>query len=272
MKDEDLFTKKVEENMYLVEFILNKFKYDKKDKNDLLQDGYEKLIELVKRYLNGNYNYSLNQYLNNNLKAFYRVHIKRIYKNNKELFCYVDSCTTDFINDLEDKELIEKIENFIFKTDYLTFMQQTIFMARIGYINNIVISDDSLASTFNCSRSNINNKFSKIKELIKLNKLKKKINDDYEKIDDFFSYFKTTKEVIIYFMKNLEPYEIDLLKKVWGDNLDDINGIKNANISEEEALEYYKVVYKLYDAITSADITKVASETCIGTFHMIRKR
>ena len=49
-------------------------------------------------------------------------------------------------------------------------------------------------------------------------------------------------------MESLNPHEICLLKKVWGNNFDDINGIKNANISEKEVLEYYKVVYKLYNA------------------------
>ena len=52
-----------EKYMYLVEMSLNKFDYDKQDYEDLLQDGYERLIILIKSYAK-NFKRSLNQYLN----------------------------------------------------------------------------------------------------------------------------------------------------------------------------------------------------------------
>ena len=150
-------------------------------------------------------------------------------------------------------------------------------MARTGYINNINLSDKQLASAFCCSRSNVNYKYKNAKELIQPETIIKNTHkqDDFDTkikdLTDFYAYFRTSKKVMEYFMESLKPHEICLLKKVWGNNFDDINGIKNANISEKEVLEYYKVIYKLYNAITSADVMEVASKTGLGTFHMIKK-
>ena len=264
--------------MYLVEMSLNKFDYDKQDYEDLLQDGYECLIKLINKYVSGTYNYPLSQYLNNSLTYYYCAYIKRIYENNKrEELNYIDSGSNDFILDIEEREIVSKIEDFLFKSDYLEFMRQTILMARTGYINNINLSDKQLASAFYCSCSNVNYKYKNAKELIQPENVRKKTHkqDDFDTklkdLTDFYSYFRTSKKVMEYFMESLNPHEICLLKKVWGNNFDDINGIKNANISEKEVLEYYKVVYKLYNAITSADVMEVASKTGLGTFHMIRK-
>lgn len=272
------FKELVENNMYLVKMILDKFEYKSDDYDDLLQDGYEHLIKLIKKYIHGTYNYSLNQYLNNSLNYYYSVHIKRIYeKNRREELKYTDSSSKDFIHDLEKREIESKIENFLFKSDYLEFMRQTILMARTGYINNINLSEKQLAYAFCCSRSNVNYKYKSAKELIQPENVRKNIHKHVDKdtklkdLTDFYSYFRTSKKVMEYFMENLEPHEISLLKKVWGNGLDDINGIKNANISEKEVLEYYKVIYKLYNAITSADVMEVADKTGFETFHMIRK-
>ena len=272
------FEELVENNMYIVDMALNKFEYKSDDYEDLLQDGYERLIKLINKYVSGTYNYSLNQYLNNSLTHYYCAYIKRIYENNKrEELNYIDSGCNDFILDIEKREIVSKIEDFLFKSDYLEFMRQTILMARTGYINNINLSDNQLASAFCCSRSNVNYKYKNAKELIQPETIIKNTHkqDDFDTklkdLTDFYSYFRTSKEVMEYFMESLKPHEICLLKKVWGNNFDDINGIKNANISEKEVLEYYKVVYKLYNAITSADVMEVASKTGLGTFHMIRK-
>ena len=272
------FEELVKNNMYIVDMVLNKFEYKSDDYEDLLQEGYEYLIKLINKYVSGTYNYSLNQYLNNSLTHYYCAYIKRIYENNKrEELNYIDSGSNDFILDIEEREIVSKIEDFLFKSDYLEFMRQTILMARTGYINNINLSDKQLALAFCCSRSNVNNKYKNVKELIQPETIIKNTHkqDDFDTklkdLTDFYSYFRTSKEVMEYFMESLKPHEICLLKKVWGDNFDDINGIKNANVSEKEALEYYKVIYKLYNAITSADVMEVADKTGLGTFHMIRK-
>ena len=264
--------------MYIVDMVLNKFEYKSDDYEDLLQDGYECLIKLINKYISGTYNYPLSQYLNNSLTYYYCAYIKRIYENNKrEELNYIDSGSNDFILDIEEREIVSKIEDFLFKSDYLEFMRQTILMARTGYINNINLSDKQLASAFCCSCSNVNYKYKSAKELIQPENVRKKTHkqDDFDTklkdLTDFYSYFRTSKKVMEYFMESLKPHEICLLKKVWGNNFDDINGIKNANISEKEVLEYYKVVYKLYNAITSADVMEIASKTGLGTFHMIRK-
>lgn len=272
------FEKLVENNMYIVDMVLNKFEYKSDDYEDLLQDGYERLIKLINKYVSGTYNYPLSQYLNNSLTYYYCAYIKRIYENNKrEELNYIDSGSNDFILDIEEREIVSKIEDFLFKSDYLEFMRQTILMARTGYINNINLSDKQLASAFCCSRSNVNYKYKNAKELIQPETIIKNTHkqDDFDTklkdLTDFYSYFRTSKKVMEYFMESLKPHEICLLKKVWGNNFDDINGIKNANISEKEVLEYYKVIYKLYNAITSADVMEVASKTGLGTFHMIKK-
>lgn len=272
------FEELVENNMYIVDMALNKFEYKSDDYEDLLQDGYERLIKLINKYVSGTYNYPLSQYLNNSLTYYYCAYIKRIYENNKrEELNYIDSGSNDFILDIEKREIVSKIEDFLFKSDYLEFMRQTILMARTGYINNINLSDKQLASAFCCSRSNVNYKYKNAKELIQPETIIKNTHkqDDFDTklkdLTDFYSYFRTSKKVMEYFMESLKPHEICLLKKVWGNNFDDINGIKNANISEKEVLEYYKVIYKLYNAITSADVMEVASKTGLGTFHMIKK-
>lgn len=272
------FEELVENNMYIVDMALNKFEYKSDDYEDLLQDGYERLIKLINKYVSGTYNYPLSQYLNNSLTYYYCAYIKRIYENNKrEELNYIDSGSNDFILDIEKREIVSKIEDFLFKSDYLEFMRQTILMARTGYINNINLSDKQLASAFCCSRSNVNYKYKNAKELIQPETIIKNTHkqDDFDTkikdLTDFYAYFRTSKKVMEYFMESLKPHEICLLKKVWGNNFDDINGIKNANISEKEVLEYYKVIYKLYNAITSADVMEVASKTGLGTFHMIKK-
>lgn len=272
------FEELVENNMYIVDMALNKFEYKSDDYEDLLQDGYERLIKLINKYVSGTYNYPLSQYLNNSLTYYYCAYIKRIYENNKrEELNYIDSGSNDFILDIEEREIVSKIEDFLFKSDYLEFMRQTILMARTGYINNINLSDKQLASAFCCSRSNVNYKYKNAKELIQPETIIKNTHkqDDFDTkikdLTDFYAYFRTSKKVMEYFMESLKPHEICLLKKVWGNNFDDINGIKNANISEKEVLEYYKVIYKLYNAITSADVMEVASKTGLGTFHMIKK-
>ena len=261
------FEKLVENNMYIVDMALNKFEYKSDDYEDLLQDGYECLIKLINKYVSGTYNYPLSQYLNNSLTYYYCAYIKRIYENNKrEELNYIDSGSNDFILDIEEREIVSKIEDFLFKSDYLEFMRQTILMARTG-----------LDSAFCCSRSNVNYKYKNAKELIQPETIIKNTHkqDDFDTkikdLTDFYSYFRTSKKVMEYFMESLKPHEIYLLKKVWGNNFEDINGIKNANISEKEVLEYYKVIYKLYNAITSADVMEVASKTGLGTFHMIKK-
>lgn len=272
------FEELVKNNMYIVDMVLNKFEYKSDDYEDLLQDGYEYLIKLINKYVSGTYNYSLNQYLNNSLTYYYCAYIKRIYENNKrEELNYIDSGSNDFILDIEEREIVSKIEDFLFKSDYLEFMRQTILMARTGYINNINLSDKQLASAFCCSRSNVNYKYKNAKELIQPENVRKNTHKQVDfdtklkDLTDFYSYFRTSKKVMEYFMESLKPHEICLLKKVWGNNFDDINGIKNANVSEKEVLEYYKVIYKLYNAITSADVMEVADKTGFETFHMIRK-
>ena len=159
------FEKLVENNMYIVDMVLNKFEYKSDDYEDLLQDGYECLIKLINKYVSGTYNYPLSQYLNNSLTYYYCAYIKRIYENNKrEELNYIDSGSNDFILDIEEREIVSKIEDFLFKSDYLEFMRQTILMARTGYINNINLSDKQLASAFCCSCSNVNYKYKNAKE------------------------------------------------------------------------------------------------------------
>ena len=69
--------------MYLVEMTLNKFDYDKQDYEDLLQDGYERLIILIKKYILGTYKHSLNIYLNYSLKHYYKTRIKKCIRKKK---------------------------------------------------------------------------------------------------------------------------------------------------------------------------------------------
>lgn len=269
----EAFEDLVKNNMYIVDMVLNKFEHKGEDHDDLLQDGYERLIKLVKKYISGTYDYPLSQYLHHDFNYYYGVHIRKINRENKlETLKYADDYSKDFIHELEEKEILNQMEDFIFKSDYLEFMRQTILMAKMGYINNIKFSDKQLASAFSCNSSNVNYKYKRTEKQIKIDNINKIMKRNIEKKDltDFFSYIRTSEKVVKYFMKNLEPCEITLIKKVWGDNLDDINGIKNANISEKEALEYYKVVYKLYDAITSTDVMEVVNKIG-GNFHIIRK-
>ena len=62
-----------------------------------------------------------------------------------------------------------------------------------------------------------------------------------------------------------------LLKKVWGNNYGNIKGIKYANIGKEEVIEYYTVIHKLYDKITSCDVFDIMRKTGIDSFEILRK-
>lgn len=262
-----------EKYMYLVEMSLNKFDYDKQDYEDLLQDGYERLIILIKSY-DKNFKRSLNQYLNQELKNYYKTRIKKFYKEIENFHLnYVDSEVDDFISKLEEKEFIGKVEEFLFETNYLTFLQKNILMARIGYINDIMVSDHELATTFSCSRSNVNYSLYNVivSKIPKIFKHKYNRSFNYKHSLDLFSFFETTKEIVNYFINDLTLDEITLLKKVWGDNYDSIKGIKYANISKEEVIEYYTVIHKLYDKITSCDVIDIMRKTGIDSFKILRK-
>ncbi len=259
--------------MYLVEMSLNKFDYDNKDYEDLLQDGYVHLIKLIKSYDNS-FKSTLNQYLNNGLRNYYEKHIREFYNKNEIIpFKYVDSKNDDFITKLEEKEYISKLEELLFETNYLTFLQKNILMARIGYINENKISDSNLASSFLCSRSNINGHFNNLiyVKLPKLFNYENSIKNNYNHFTDLFSFFETTEKIVRYFIKDLTLDEIMLLKKVWGENYDNIKGIKYANISKEEVIEYYTVIHKLYDKITSCDVIDIMYKTGIDSFQILRK-
>ena len=265
-----------EKYMYLVEMSLNKFDYDKQDYEDLLQDGYECLIILIKKYILGTYKNPLSVYLNNSLKHYYKTRIKKIHKEEENFYLnYVDSNNDDFITKIEEKDLIGKIEELLFETNYLTFLQKNIIMARIGYINNIMIDDHELATAFSCSSSNINHQFNCWKQINLPRRFEHieflKFKNNYNHFTDLFSYFETTKEIVNYFINDLTLDEITLLKKVWGDNYDDIKGIKYANISKEEVIEYYTVIHKLYDKITSCDVIDIMHKTGIDSFKILRK-
>ena len=260
--------------MYLVEMSLNKFDYDKQDYEDLLQDGYERLIILIKKYILGTYKHSLNIYLNNSLKHYYKTRIKKMHKEEENFYLnYVDSNKDDFITKLEEKEYIGKLEEFLFETYYLTFLQKNIIMARIGYINNIMIDDHELASAFSCSSSNINHQFNCWMQVNLPRRFRNRVSfkNNYSHFTDLFSFFETTEEIVRYFINDLTLDEIMLLKKVWGNNYDNIKGIKYANIGKEEVIEYYTVIHKLYDKITSCDVFDIMRKTGIDSFEILRK-
>lgn len=147
-------------------------------------------------------------------------------------------------------------------------------MARIGYINNIMIDDHELATAFSCSSSNINHQFNFWKQINLPRCFKQieflKFKNNYNHFTDLFSYFETTKEIVNYFINDLTLDEINLLKKVWGDNYDDIKGIKYANIGKEEVINYYTVIHKLYEKIISCDAIDVAYKTGLDSFKILR--
>lgn len=178
----------------------------------------------------------------------------------------------DFISKTEEEELVNEITNFIFNSNYFTFMQKTVLMARLGFINNRVLTFKEVATAFGCSENNIYNKY-----LNSIKKLRKAVLSG--KIDlsnihhqmDFFNYFSTIKEVVMYHMNELSEDEIQLIKMVWKDDFSSMINFSDIAMDDKQVVTYYEAIGKLYNKITSEDSVKIISKLGLRDCHVLRK-
>lgn len=178
----------------------------------------------------------------------------------------------DFISKTEEEELINEITNFIFNSNYFTFMQKTVLMARLGFINNRILTFKEIATAFGCSENNIHGKY-----LNTVRKLRKAIlsgkidSSDIHNQMDFFNYFSTTKEVVMYLMNELNEDEMQLIKTVWKGDFSSMISFSDIVMDDEQVVTYYETIGKLYNYITSEDSIKIMRKLGLRSCHVLRK-
>lgn len=255
--DKNAFNELVKNNLYLAESYLNKFNYSKENKEDILQDGYLFIIDSINEYLSKDRNESLNNYLHKKMKYKMKKIIQSYNTNHEVSETVLKSDWFDFVLALENKELVNQIKKFIIGTDYFTFMQKNVLMAKLGLINNRILSDVELGRAFGCSPNNFYIKFIESKGKLRGAISSKKIEDDKPYHFDLFSYLGVSEEIgrnVI--KKHLSKDEINLLKKVWSNDFSLMSNFEDIYLSEEEILSYYKVIGKLYNIIVNMDVKK----------------
>ncbi len=242
--------------LYLPELKLSAFNYDEKYEEDLLQIGYEKLIILIKDFINKDLNLTLSTYLHTGLYSYYCTHIS-LFDVQKEIPCginyvYVDE---DFIDNIESKEILKIIKDMIFKTNYFTIEERLSLIAKYGLIAGYSINNTQMSKIMNCSPERVRQRLLKAKE--KLNTISNfKTHKIYEEKNNFntdiFSFLQTSDELVLYFIKKLSEDEITLLKKVWSEDLKHLKDLDNIDLNDDEIIEFLKIMRNLQVNILDA--------------------
>lgn len=235
--------------LYLPELKLSAFNYNKKYEEELLQMGYEKLIILIKDFIDKDLNLALSTHLHSGLYSYYSTHIS-LFDVQKEIPCginyvYVDG---DFIDDIENKEILNIIKDMIFKTNYFTIEEKLSLIAKYGLINSYAINNTQMSKIMDCSSERIRQRLLKAKE--KLNTIYNyKTHKIYEENNNFntdiFSFLQTSSEIVLYFIKKLSKDKIAILKKVWSEDLNHLKDLDNIDLSDDEIIEFLKIMRNL---------------------------
>ena len=271
--DYECINKLATNNFYLIERILKKENYDKTYEEDIIQDCFVALIELITKYKRECKVGYLSTYVQNRLPNI----IKNIIK--KYDVIYTDDLPSgdltykdDFVYEIEKNMYAKHLEKFIFNTNYFTFMQKTTLMAKLGFLNNLVLTDQELGSMFNCSRNNFYIKFMDSKSKLRRAVSSKENESNYEYHYDLFSYFNTAKEIVLNVIKeNLNNDEVNLLKLVWSDDFSHLKDFNEIDITDEEVISYYNVIAKLYNIIINVDVWEQMIKTGIDYGYALRK-
>ena len=269
--DKKAFNQLVNNNLYLINYYLETNNYNENNKDDIIQDGYLLLIEYITNYIKKENEEYLSTYLHKRIKEKMKSIIKK-YDYNDDVQEYNNHFIFDFVEATEQKELVEILIKFIIGTDTFTFMQKNTLLAKLGFIENRVLTNEELASAFNCSNTNFYIKY--IDSIGKLRKaiVSKKIEKDKVYHMDLFSYFNTSKEILIdVIKKNLNEKEIFLLKLVWGEDFSCFNKLEDIILIEEDALAYYKVIGKLYNIIINLDLKEENFNLDLGYGYALRR-
>ncbi len=252
--DKKIVDQLILDNLHLVKEQLNESNCANNIKEDVMQEGILLLTSLINEYVNSNIDCSLPNYLENNLRVNFQSIINKN-KNQSKLYFNNSSYTNDFQRKIEDNEIAEKLKMYILNTNELTFMQRTVLMAKLGFINDYEVSFKNLADSFNCTYSNIHAKYvDSVGKLSKVKNLDKKCCE-FNGYPNFFDYFNTCKEVVLDTLKTLPLEEVKLLKMVWKDDFSSMNDPKNINMSEDEIKQYYNVIGKLSNYFNDLEIT-----------------
>lgn len=268
--DKKAFEQLVNNNMYLVEHYLNKNIYNKNDKDDILQEGYLLLLELIKEYINKDIKDNLNLFLHKKIKVKIGNILKKYNNTDSMQECNINT-SFDIVVATEQKELIDMLKNIIVGTNTFTFMQKNTLLAKLGFIKNKPLTDDELAKAFNCSRNNFYIKYidstGKLRRLMSKGIKKQKI---YHM--DLSSYFETSKEILIDVInESLDKEEINLLKIVWGDDFANFNKLEDITLTEEDVIDYYKVIGKLYNIIINLDLKEELLKHGLNHVYALRR-
>ena len=268
--DKKAFEQLVNNNMYLVEHYLNKNIYNKNDKDDILQEGYILLLELIKEYINKDSKDNLNLFLHNKIKAKIGNILKKYNNTDSMQECNINT-SFDIVIATEQKELIDTLKNIIVGTNTFTFMQKNTLLAKLGFIKNKILTDKELADAFNCSPNNFY-----IKYIDSTGKLRRLMSKGIKKENiyhmDLSSYFETSKEILIDVInESLDKEEISLLKIVWGDDFGNFNKLEDITLTEEDVIDYYKVIGKLYNIIINLDLKEELLKRGLNHVYALRR-
>lgn len=275
--NEKAYEELIKNNLYIVRNVLSRKKYNKQDEEDLLQEGMILLASYIKKYSFDSKSYdSLKHYLLNTINMRYDAVIKKYDKERigklETLNMNVEFQLCDFIVEMENKELINEMKDFIVKTDYFTFLQKNTLISK-GFINELVLSDTNLANAFKVSSNNFY-----IKNMDALSKLRRAYSlklyedkDTYKRRNDLFSFMGTSKEIVLYEMKCLNKREIKLIKTVWGNDFSSIKELRNINFSKEDLIEYYNAIGKLFRNIQNLSDDEIVKNVSLesNNYHRI---
>lgn len=266
--NEKAYYELIKRNLYLIDLKLNSLKYNKDYEEDLIQDGFEMLMFLIKKYSKSDTIISLNQYLNTNLTRFYISKIEEYNNNNKVVlsgikYTYSDN---DFIDEIENKDFAKKVKDFILKTNYLNFSEKICVIAKYGLIGNFVISNTEMAKIMNCTSENIRQKINYSKEKIKkinINNIDD-INNNYK--TDIFSFLNFNKIIVMHFIKQLNEHQIEILKEVWGYDFEHLNDLDNILLSNDEIFEFLNIMQNLYIKIKNLSVDEMIDIISLNGF------
>lgn len=253
----------LEKNQHLISLTLITLQYDDPFSEDLYQEGFKILINLIKEY-DKNSLTPFTAYLNPKLKR----KIKRVIKEHKrnmqaeEKYSYISSINGsiltykdyDAYNNIDvfiNREYLKFIKQFLMKTSYLNFMEKVIVSAKLGFINEVVINSSILLRNFDYTRQNIKRvldiALNKIRMLKQNESYFKLYEEDIKKDHSLFEHLPFNKKEILEYLNLLEPNEIWLLKQVWSNDFSALSNLDNINLNEEQVILYYKVISKIYN-------------------------
>lgn len=275
-KDENAFKELINKNLHLIDLTLKKLEFNDKIKDDIYQEGVIILINLIKKYdssskvpINIYLNKGLNQELSKLIKKYdINDKVSRTSNTNQDdnLPMYKDADEYyDNINDYVEKENLNNMKSFIFKTSYLNFTEKLVLMAHFGFINDFSISYNELSKYFGFTRSYVQKISSNA--LIKIKKLKinKNIYEQYkEEINNFsfYDFMQVDKTICEYAMRDLTILEKSLIKSVWKNNLSSMNKLEDINFDKNQVIMYYSALIKIYKNIKKV-IKEINSNTKI---------